>query len=201
MENTFKVNKLVGLIFALLILITSIISIIYSSEVYVGENVRNRLIMISWDWCLTLIVVPALVLSVCFFNRNEYIPMILSGILFYLLYNYMLYGFTLKFNFFFLNYTVLLGLSCYLFFFNIFKLYKKNILLDKKSNKNPKLLIVFVFFMGILFTTIWLIDLLPSILNRIIPSYCIRFGYITSYIHLIDLALVLPLFLLVDFYY
>lgn len=193
-EKVFKINRNVVLLIVLLMATTSIISILDPSLAYSGETRRNQLLMLSWDWSLLLTVVPALLIVLGLMNRYKCAVLFLSGILFYLMYNYMLYGFSLRFNALLLNYTVLLGLSTYLFFYNVFHHNRMAILGEIQLMRKPMVLVGYLFFMGCLFGTIWCMDLIPSLISGKIPSYCIELGYITSYVHLIDIALVLPLF-------
>ena len=189
--NRFRV-VVIGL--SIMITVTAIISIVFPQIIYKNETKKNLELMMSWDYSIILTILPILYICLALIKRYKSVLMIISGILLYILYNYILYGFSLRFNILFLNYTILIGLSFYLFLSTV--LYHLRFLKYSISVKDSKvkILIIYLFVMGGLFCIIWLSDLIPSLISGKVPVYAVDLGYITSYIHLIDLALILPLF-------
>ncbi len=140
------------------------------------------------------IVVPLLILSLIYVRKakiNSYF--IFSGILFYILYSFVIYGFGVHFNNLFLLYCLTLGTSLYTFIIMIVQLSKidiQNIIF----NKTPTKIISEYFFIIIaaMFYMLWLKDIVPAILHNSVPSEVGENNLQVNPVHVLDISIALP---------
>ncbi len=112
------------------------------------------------------------------------------GTLFYLLYAYIIYSVAVHFNSLFLVYVAVLGLT----FFTILTAVSRGIVVPEKLKANTYASYT-IMIIGILFTLLWLSEIIPAIFTGVAPQGTKDAGLWVNPIHVLDLAIVLPGFI------
>lgn len=136
------------------------------------------------------IVIPVLLCGAFLLRKNEKFYFIWAGAILYLIYTFIIYSFDIHFNRLFLFYCFVLGLSFYgalLFFSN-----SRNLLLSPPSRKLNRITSVYFIIIGIGFYGLWLMGILPALIDDTVPKELDQVGLITNPVHVLDLSIVLP---------
>ncbi len=201
MEQSFSFKKMVILTLplAVLIAISSILGIlvedIYSREVpeYAAQGVGQDIINL-------FVLVPILLIATLLIRRDSrFWQFVWFGAMIYSAYSYTVYCFGVHFNALFLVYCGILGLSFYLligFLMSIDPGAIKNWFEDKTPIKMPTL---FLFIVAVLFYFLWLSEVIPALIDGKVPESVKESGLITQPIHVLDIALALPGFVISAF--
>jgi len=194
MEQIFRSKKIVllTLFLVVLIVISSIIGIlfedIYSQEVpeYAAQGVGQDIINL-------FVLVPTLLIAAVLMRReSKFSLFIWLGALIYSVYSYTVYCFGVHFNTLFLVYCGILCLSFYLligFLIYIDAETIKSWFDDKTPIKIPA---IFLCVLAALFYFLWMSEIIPAIINGKVPESVKESGLLTSPIHVLDIAIVLP---------
>lgn len=115
------------------------------------------------------------------------------GLLLYSVYTYLLYSFSVAFGPLFLLYVAVLGLSVYALAGGLLSLDFR--LAGRALGKNasvrfPGILLIVI---ASMFALLWLSDIVPSIIGDELPETIAEVGTPTNPVHVIDLAMLLPL--------
>lgn len=121
---------------------------------------------------------------------------VFSGILLYLIYTFLLYTFAMHFNRMFLVYVGILGTSFYCLAGIIYSLDMKNLQEWFKESQSFNAAVWFLCIMAGLFAILWLSSILPAVINGSIPAEIEGLGLPVNPVHVIDLALLLPAFII-----
>lgn len=120
-----------------------------------------------------------------------------GGTLLYLIYTYAIYCFALHFNNLFLVYCAIFGLSFYMFAYFIIKEFNKT---DTSMFNLPKVPVktagIFLIVLAALFYMLWLKDIISSMINNSVPQAILETGLLSNPVHVIDLAILLPAFII-----
>lgn len=119
--------------------------------------------------------------------------LIWSGVIFYLVYSYVIYCFSLHFNFLFLVYCFILGLSFYSFIYFIMSNINEPITDGYNINVPIKTTSIFFIIIAIIFYSLWLTEIISTLIKNEIPKSITDNGTVTNPVHLLDLSIVLPL--------
>lgn len=118
--------------------------------------------------------------------------MLWAGSMFYVAYAYLIYAFALHFNYLFLLYVAILGLSISLliggFFANTEALKK----LHAKQKTAQNLVGGVLIFIGVVFMLLWLKEVIPSLISGQLPDSAVQAGLVVNPVHVIDFAIALP---------
>ncbi len=149
------------------------------------------------DWVDLLIVVPLLIVSAILTLRGSTVFRIaLGGTLVYALYSLILYTFAMHFNPLFLLYCGGLGIS----FYAVVSLIVSHRVEGSQaacSERTPvKSTAVFVILVGAVFYVLWLAEVVPALVGGRVPKSTIDAGLITNPVHVLDLSIVLPAFII-----
>jgi len=138
------------------------------------------------------LVVPLLLISFYYtIRRNKVWTLIYTGTLFFILYSFILYGFGLHFNRFFLLYCATLGLSLYSFILAITALRQQEV--DTWFQNAPvKLVSGYIFLVALVFYTLWLKSIIPAVVNNEVPADVADYDLLVNPVHVIDLVFALP---------
>lgn len=137
-----------------------------------------------------LLAIPALLISsYLLFKKSDKSFLIWLGVLIYFIYAYLVYAFFIHFNFLFLVYVTILGLSTYTLIGGLLQQDKSLGHLSIKSGKPAGFLLILI---GILFGFLWLSEILSALLSQQDPKSIVIVGLWVNPIHVIDLSLVLP---------
>lgn len=194
MEQLVRLKNMMLLTLPLVVLIaiSSIIGIffenIYSLEVpeYAAQGVGQDIINL-------LVLVPTLLVTAVLIIKGSKIPLFVwLGALIYSVYSYIVYCFGVHFNALFLIYCGILGLSFYLLIGSLLSINFetiKNWFDDKTPVKMP---VIFLCVVAVLFYFLWLSEIIPAIINGLVPESVTESGLITQPIHVLDIAIILP---------
>lgn len=142
-----------------------------------------------------LLAVPALLASAVLYARGSWrAGQLWLGVLLYLIYAYVVYAMAVHFNPLFLVYVAVLGLSGYAALYTVDRLRAASALLPPGrflASAAATLLAI-----GMLFALLWLAEVVPALLTGQPPASLREAGLVVNPIHVIDLAIVLPAFLL-----
>lgn len=193
-----KTNLFLSLILALLIIITSGPSL-FSSNFYSKETSNWGTQSIGQDGIDLFLIAPLLIITSVFFYRKRTALLLWSGILFYLIYTYVIYCFTLHFNKFFISYCVILGLSFYLFQYFLLSQIQKPIVKSMTNKRVRKIIGIYFIAIACLFYLLWLTEIIWAIMNNTMPASLVGTGLFTNPVHAIDLSVCLPALFITGF--
>lgn len=110
----------------------------------------------------------------------------------YLIYAFAIYAFALHFQFLFLVYIVILGLSGYTLAGGMMAVDRDIPARSLRKNPYMKFAGILLFVIGILFCGMWLSEIIPDIVSGTIPGNLVEMRLLTNPVHVLDLAFVLP---------
>jgi hypothetical protein len=194
MEELKKIQtfSLLSLVLAGLVAATSLFGIFFKS-IYSLETENYAAQAMGQDVVNLVVVVPALILSSILVYRGiKPALFIWVGILFYLLYTFVIFCFGVHFNSLFLVYCITFGLTTYILIGVLWRLDYPRIRdwFDKKTPK--KLLGIYMCVVASLFYLLWLRDIIPSLITGDVPTSITDAGLPTSPVYVLDLSIYLP---------
>jgi hypothetical protein len=170
---------------------------IFVPGTYAKETMNYAAQGVGQDMVNLFGVVPALIVSAVFASRKSKPGLLIwSGILFYLVYSYTIYGFGLHFGNLFLAYCFILGLSFYSFSYFIFISFKENVGEWFVQNTPTKSTGIFLIVIAIFFYFTWLSEIIPAMQAHITPKSVVESGLLINPVHVLDLAICLPALIL-----
>jgi hypothetical protein len=170
---------------------------VFSKNTYIKENISYAAQGIGQDVINLFIVVPVIIISALLSYRNSKGGLFVwSGGIFYLLYSYTIYAFALHFNYLFLIYCLIFGLSFYSFVYYIIKLSKIEIKEWFNENVPIKSTSIFFFVISFLFYMIWLKEIIPALVLGTVPLSVIESGLLVNPVHVLDISICLPAILI-----
>jgi hypothetical protein len=161
------------------------------SEIYKGSSANWLAQTIGQDAIDLLLVAPILLVSGLFAYRANAIALKLwVGVLLYVVYTFLIYCFSVRFNILFIPYCLILGLSFYalLAFFTG----QKPGVTQANNDRLLKITGIYFITIAVLFYALWLMEIIPATLRNETPSSTVEAGLYTNPVHVIDLALFLP---------
>ncbi|MDH7604890.1 MAG: hypothetical protein QHH13_08335 [Melioribacter sp.] len=168
---------------------------IFIDETYIREVKYYAVQGIGQDIVNLLIVVPLLIITSLRYTKSKSAMLIWSGVILYLIYSYAIYCFSMHFNFLFLAYCVILGLSFYSFVYFIFSQINE-IKINVQNFAIIKATSVFLIILAILFYFLWLSEIIPAIIKNEIPKSILENGILTNPVHVLDISIFLPAFII-----
>lgn len=147
---------------------------------------------------ITLFVAAPLFISAVILARrgSQRALLVWIGMLDYALYNYAYYLFATSFNWFFLLYVVLFGLSIYTLIFALVNLDAGAISRAFKPRTPVKLIASYMLFIALGLTSVYLAQSIGFILTGEAPLIVTKSGHITNVVFALDLSLVIPVLVL-----
>lgn len=167
---------------------------IWNQKLYLKETVGWLSQCIGQDISNMIFISPILLASAFYASKgNRNAKIIWLGTMITNIYSYAIYCFAVHFNFLFLAYCLILGLSN----FSVINFLVENINEDFRSwftEKTPtKAVGIFLFIIAFMFAFLWLSDSLPAVLTNTVPENIIKDNLFTNPIHVLDFAFYLPL--------
>jgi hypothetical protein len=104
----------------------------------------------------------------------------------------MIYGFAVHFNYLFLAYCAILGLSFFGLVFYYYGLDKGAIKPLVKFSGGIIAAVIFLSFVAFMFAALWLSDVIPALVNGTVPKAVAENNFFTSPVHVMDLSFALP---------
>ncbi len=136
--------------------------------------------------------VPLLLLTFFFSVRGKRIAQLLyAGIVFYIMYSFIIYCFGVHFNRFFLLYCLTLALSLYAFIL-IMSGFGKEDVAGWFNHASARAVSIYIFIVALVFYGLWLKSLVPDIIADTVPVDVTDNDFLVNPVHVIDLAFALP---------
>jgi len=146
-----------------------------------------------------LLAVATLLLSGHAYRKGSHrAGLVWLGTLLYLVYAYVVYSMAVHFNGLFLVYVAALGLSSYAVLFSIDGLRAQHAGSPEPSAR--KVAGYTSIAIGVVFGLLWLSELIPATLSGEVPQSVIDAGLWVNPIHVIDLAVLLPGFIIAGYW-
>ncbi len=165
---------------------------IFDPSIYAQEHPSWAAQGMGQDVATVAVVLPVFVV-VLFLVRKGSIGAVLVwlGLLIYTAYSYALYAFFMHMGWLFLVYVALLGLS----FYSII-----GIVLFLQNDRDERIEqqsftywpSVYLLVNGVLFGTLWLLEILPNMVSGQVPASARDVGFWVNPVHVMDLAFILP---------
>ena len=138
------------------------------------------------------LVVPLLLGSFYLLTRdNKVAALVYGGILFYILYSFIIYALGVHFNRLFLLYCATLGISTYAFILFMRDIQHQEV--GTWFERAPvKLVSFYLLFVALIFYALWLSSIIPALIQNTIPPDVADYGLLVNPVHVIDLSFALP---------
>ncbi len=192
--STSQLKIITILTFIMLIfLVTASVFGVFVDITYARETASMEAQGIGQDIVNLFIVVPAVIITLVLMRKNRRIAtLIYGGLIFYVLYSFIIYSMGVHFNFMFLVYCFTLGTASYIFIFYFYALSRVNVK-DWFNEKTPNqgLAILFII-VASMFYMLWLKDLIPAIINNEVPKSVSDYHLLVNPVHVIDISFALP---------
>lgn len=185
-----KIILALSLIIGILIAVTSFFGA-FSGNFYFKETENWQAQSVGQDYINLFVVIFLVVTALMVYNKNTYGILLWAGAILYLIYTYLIYCFDIHFNIFFVAYCMILGLC----FYSLLYFFYSQIGIVTLEIRNYKIVKVTAFYfltISILFYCLWLMEIVPSIINNRTPDSLTEAGLVTNPVHVIDLSVVLP---------
>ena len=193
--NKFRTARILSISIAILAAIAS------AGGLLLPSLYRDNLFVISaWkgnDVITLFLAVPLLVAAMIHAKRGSQRAQLLwMGMLDYMLYNYAFYLLGAAFNWFFLIYTALLGLSIFALIFGLVNLDINAIGQSVRDRMPTKVIAGYMLFVATGLTAIYVMQSLGFIFSGGLPAIVTRTGHPTSVVFALDLTLLVPFLVL-----
>jgi hypothetical protein len=137
------------------------------------------------------LIAPLLTVSALYaYYGNRLARMIWGGTVTYMVYTFLIYCFSVKFNSFFGAYCAILGLSV----FSVVSFLKRagHEVVHISDSRFIKTSAVYFIAVPVAFSVLWLMEIVPASAAGTIPSSVAEAGLPTNPVHVIDLSMFLP---------
>jgi hypothetical protein len=145
-----------------------------------------------------LAVVTLLLSSYGYYRGSHRAALVWLGTLLYLVYAYIVYSMAVHFNELFLVYVAALGSSSYAVMFSVNGLRAENGAFSRPPAR--RIAGYTSIAIGVLFGLLWLSEVIPATLSGEVPQSVIDAGLWVNPIHVIDLAVLLPAFIIAGYW-
>ncbi len=174
----------------ILVTVTSLLGILYD-KTYARETVNWAIQAVGQDYA-NLVVVVLLLISVYYTAKGSLRAYLLwLGALSYLIYAFVIYAFAVHFQFLFLAYAAVLGLSTYTLIGGLMAVDREKAA-EAVTNVKTKGASIFLIVVGILFILLWLSEIVPNLFAGTIPQNLKDTGLWVNPVHVLDLSFFLP---------
>jgi hypothetical protein len=152
---------------------------------------------IGQDFVNLTIVLPTLIVSAILANRGSpHARLVWLGGLVYLVYSYVIAAFDVKFNPLFLVYVALLGCSLYALIGDLATIDMAGIKICSTEKTPTRAVSIYLTVLAILFYFLWLSETITPLMAGKIPQSLIDNGTPTNAVHVLDMAWILPAFVI-----
>ncbi len=149
------------------------------------------------DLISLIVVLPILIITAIFARRGSLrARFIWLGGLVYLVYTYASFAFAIQYNPLFLVYIALLGCSLYALIGGLAAIDMAGIKAGYTEKTPVKVVSIYLTVLAILFYFLWLSELIPALVTGKIPQSILDDGTPTNAIHVLDMAWILPAFVI-----
>ncbi len=194
-QTNLKTAYILSIIIAILAAVASV------GGLFLNGLYRDNLFVTSaWkgnDVVTLLIAIPLLVTALAFSARGSLrAQLIWMGVLDYMLYNYAFYLFGAAFNWFFLIYVALLGLSIFALVFGLVNLDVNRIRQQFRERTPVRWIAGYMLFVAAGLSLVYFAQAFAFIFTGQLPAIVTRTGHPTSVVFALDLTLLVPVLVL-----
>ena len=180
-------------VIALLVVFASVAGLT-DSRVY-AEETENWALQAQGQDVGNLIAAVVLVVTAIRLQRgSRRAGLVWLGTLLYLIYAFIVYAMAVHLNYLFLVYVAVLGLSAWVLVFHLNHLRVQGLRFPQGRTRTVAAWVIIA--IGVLFAGLWLGELVPALLTGTVPASLTEAGLWVNPIHVIDLSMVLPGFIL-----
>ena len=140
-----------------------------------------------------LAVVVLVVAALRYHQGSRRAGLVWLGALLYLIYAFIVYAVAVHLNYLFLVYVAVLGLSAWAVIFNVNDVRGSGIRYPQGRSRTVAASVIIA--TGVMFAGLWLSELVPALLTGEVPTSLTDAGLWVNPIHVIDLSMVLPGFI------
>ncbi|MEJ2054219.1 MAG: hypothetical protein P8X42_09890 [Calditrichaceae bacterium] len=186
----------------IIILLTIILAILLAIAAYCGafipetyqrDTASIAVQGIGQDFVNLFLVVPLLIIVLPFIKRDQNKALLFhAGTLFYILYSFIIYTMGVYFNFLFLLYCFILGLSIYAFMITVYVLVNNDVSGWFPGKIPIRITGVFLIFIAVMFYLLWLKEVIPAVLSNSVPRSVSDYKLLVNPVHVLDISFVLP---------
>ena len=185
-----------SLLISALVTATSVLGL--ADQGIYGEETRNWATQARGQDIGNLLAVIVLTYSGYGYYRGSHrAALVWVGTLLYLIYAFIVYSVAVHFNVLFLVYVATLGLSSYAVMLNVNGLRAESERFPRPAGRTVAGLTSIA--IGVLFGLLWLSELIPATLSGEAPQSVVDAGLWVNPIHVIDLAVLLPAFIIAGY--
>ncbi len=193
-ERTVSVPSLwIGssVLVSVLVAITSLCGILFE-QTYARETPAWAVQAVGQDWANLAVVALLLVSTYFVWNHSLRGYLVWLGAYLYLVYAFAIYAFAVHFQFLFLAYVLVLGLSFYTLVGGLLAVRPATIARALSENPAAKATSVLLFVIGGLFMALWLSEIVPNLVAGTVPASLEETQLWVNPVHVLDLAFLLP---------
>ncbi len=152
---------------------------------------------VAQDFISLTVVLPTVVISAFLARRGSQRALLVwLGALVYLVYSYAIDAFVVRFNSMFLVYVALLGCSLYALIGGLATASVVSIKASFTEHTPIRTVSTFLAMLAVLFYALWLRETVPALLSGAVPPSVQQNGTATNAVHVLDMAWMLPAFLI-----
>ena len=176
---------------SVLVAITSLCGILLE-QTYGRETPAWAVQAVGQDWANLAVVILLLVSTYLVANGSLRGYLVWLGTYLYLVYAFAIYAFAVHFQFLFLAYVLVLGLSFYTLVGGL--LAASPAMLARALGENPvaRAASLLLFVIGAMFAVLWLSEIVPNLVAGTIPQSLEETQLWVNPVHVLDLAFLLP---------
>lgn len=175
----------------ILVLLTSLCGILLPAT-YAREVPLWTIQVIGQDWTNLIVAVLLLVCTFFVARRSLRAYLVWLGFLLYLTYAFAIYAFALHFQFLFLVYVAILGLSGYTLAGGLAAADREAVARVLKRNPALQQSAVLLGTIAVLFLFLWLSSIVPDILAGRVPADIAAMNLLVNPVQVLDLGFLLP---------
>lgn len=152
---------------------------------------------VAQDFISLTVVLPTIAISAFLASRGSHrAKLVWFGALVYLVYSYVIDAFVVRFNSMFLVYVALLGCSLYALVGGLATA-SMTTMKGSFTDRTPlRTVSSFLAVLAVLFYALWLRESIPALLSGAVPLSVQQNGTATNAVHVLDMAWMLPAFLI-----
>ncbi|KAB7745460.1 hypothetical protein GA707_05910 [Nostocoides sp. F2B08] len=182
-----------SVVLSVLVTISSLAGLL-DSRVYDRETENWTIQAWGQDLGNLVAVVVLLIAAVRYRSGSHRAGLVWLGTLMYLIYAFIVYAMAVHLNYLFLVYVAVLGLSAWAVIFHVSDVRDRT---TAYPPGRPRTVAAWVLILtGVLFAALWLGELVPALVTGSVPAGLTEAGLIVNPIHVIDLSVVLPGFII-----
>lgn len=181
----------ISVLVSVLVTITSLFGILVETT-YSRETEAWAIQAIGQDYANLAVVILLLGSTYTVAKHSLKGYLVWLGVFLYLIYAFMIYSFAVHFQFLFLAYVLILGLSFYTVAGGLTSVDLEYIVQSLQGNPKAKMISGLLFVIGALFSLLWLSEIIPNLISGTISPGLGETQLWTNPVHVLDLAFLLP---------